>query len=88
MNSAEMRGAEMTGRARRENGWIEAVKTVLEDRSSCPRTSLKQRVIEKNFKQFASGFFEEKSRGEIHKTKPTKIAGSNVDDTKVNRKDA
>jgi hypothetical protein len=78
MNSAEMSEAGMTDRSRQENRAIETVKTVFHAHWFLPGTTLKRGVNEKNFEKFASGFFEEKSRGEVHKTKPTK----------ANRKDA
>ena len=78
-----MSEVEMTHRATRENRLIETVETVFEAHSFLPgNTSVQRGVSENNFEKFASGLFEEQSRGEVHKTKPTKSADRNVDDKK------
>jgi len=72
MSRAELREVEMTNRTNQKNRVAETTKMVFRVRSFGLCTSLKRGVNRRNFQKFASGFFEEKSRGEIHNSKPTK----------------
>jgi hypothetical protein len=62
---------------RNEGSW-ETAEAVARPSFVSADASLKRGANERNFRKFASGFFEEKPRGDVPKTKPTK----------ENRKDA
>jgi len=72
MSRAELREAEMTSRTNQKNRVTETVKTISKAGLFSCCAALKRGVHGRNFQKFASGFFEEKSRGEIQKSKPTK----------------
>jgi hypothetical protein len=67
MSRAELREAGMTNRTNQKNRVTETFKTVFSVPLFDRGASLKRSVNRRNFQKFASGFFEEKSRGETQK---------------------